>query len=119
MPRKHSPCIINLDDLGNIGSHWVCCVPGHKEKTLWYFDSFGMYYPEEFKIRAKRDGIIDIIFNSSHYQNIESNLCGYYCLFFLHQALVYDKEFYDILKPLSITDVNHNEKYITNYFKNI
>ena len=24
-PLFHSPCIINLDDFGNLGTHWVCC----------------------------------------------------------------------------------------------
>ena len=59
MPRKHSPCIINLDSLKNTGTHWVWCVPSHdnkfirpqggrQESWIWYFDSFGMCYPEEF-----------------------------------------------------------------------
>ena len=30
MLKKHSPCIINLDDLNNAATHWVCCVPGGK-----------------------------------------------------------------------------------------
>ena len=24
-PLLHSPCIINLDDFGSMGTHWVCC----------------------------------------------------------------------------------------------
>ena len=119
MPEIHSPCIINLDDFDSAGTHWTCCVPGENDKTLWYFDSFGMHYPQEFEIRAKRDGITNILFNSSHYQNMKSVLCGYYCLYFLHQALVLNKGYYDIVKPLSITNVNHNEKFIINYFKNM
>ena len=27
-PLFHSPCIINLDDFGNLGTHWVCCILG-------------------------------------------------------------------------------------------
>ena len=34
MTKKHSPCIINLDTYESVGSHWVCCVPGHKKDTL-------------------------------------------------------------------------------------
>ena len=26
-PFFHSPCIINLDDFGSLGTHWVCCWP--------------------------------------------------------------------------------------------
>ena len=119
MPEIHSPCIINLDDLDSACTHWTCCAPGENDKTLWYFDSFGMHYPQEFEIRAKRDGITDILFNSSHYQNMKSVLCGYYCLYFLHQTLVLNKGYYDIVKPLSITNVNYNEKFIINHFKNM
>jgi len=24
-PLLHSPCVINLDDFGSMGTHWVCC----------------------------------------------------------------------------------------------
>ena len=53
MPEIHSPCIINLDDFDSAGTHWTCCVRGENDETLWYFDSFGMHYPQEFEIRAK------------------------------------------------------------------
>ena len=119
MSKRHSPCIINLDTYESIGSHWVCCIPGHKKDNLWYYDSFGMPYPNEFKIRAEKDGIKQILYNSTQYQHIKSVLCGYYCLYFLHQALVYDKEYLDILMPLSMTDTMHNERFISNYFRNI
>ena len=36
-PFNHSPCIINLDDFGSLGTHWVCCWKG---KDIEYFDSF-------------------------------------------------------------------------------
>ena len=107
MPREHSPCIINLDSLANAGTHWVCCVPGGR--ALWYFDSFGMGFPQEFKSSKP------VIWNSSQYQNINSVLCGYYCLFFLHQW-AQGKDFYDILKPFSLSDTMKNEKFIKEYF---
>ena len=107
MPRKHSPCIINLDSLKNAGTHWVCCVPGGR--ALWYFDSFGMGFPQEFKSSKP------VIWNSSQLQNIKSVLCGYYCLYFLHQW-AQGKDFYDILKPFSLSDTIQNEKFIKEYF---
>ena len=36
-PLSHSPCIINLDDFGNLGTHWVCCWRS-KNGTYEYFD---------------------------------------------------------------------------------
>ena len=65
MSGKHTPCIITLDSYENVGTHWTCCVPSHEnEKVLWYFDSFGTSYPEEFKERAKQDGF-QVFYNST------------------------------------------------------
>jgi len=91
-------------------------MPGNK-KTLWYFASFGMHYPKEFEIRAKKDKM-KVIYNTTQYQDIKSVLCGYFCIYVLHQWKL-GKEFYDILKPLSMTDMIVNEIFIINYFKNI
>ena len=118
MPREHSPCIINLDELENAGTHWVCCAPG--KKALWYFDSFGMGFPQEFKSSRSRSdqgskAPKPVIWSSSQYQNINSVLCGYYCLFFLHQW-AQGKDFYDILKQFSLVDTTQNEKFIKEYF---
>ena len=118
-PREHSPCIINLDSLKNAGTHWVCCAPG--QKFTWYFDSFGMGFPQEFKSSRSRSdqgskAPKPVFWNSSQYQNINSVLCGYYCLYFLHQW-AQGKDFYDILKPLSLVDTAQNEKFIKEYFK--
>ena len=85
----------------------ACCVPGGR--ALWYFDSFGMGFPQEFKSSKP------VIWNSSQFQNIRSVLCGYYCLYFLHQW-AQGKDFYDILKPFSLTDTMQNEKFIKEYF---
>ena len=127
MPREHSPCIINLDSLANAGTHWVCCAPGKRPqgarpqgarsqgarpqgaRALWHFDSFGMGFPQEFKSSKP------VIWNSSQLQNINSVLCGYYCLYFLHQW-AQGKDFYDILKPFSLSDTMQNEKFIKEYF---
>ena len=87
MSKMHSPCIINLDSYESFGTHWTCCVPGYNKRTLWYFDSFGMPYPNEFKMRAEKDGIKQILYNSTQYQHIKSVLCGYYCIFFFTSSI--------------------------------
>ena len=47
-PLFHSPCIINLDDFGNLGTHWVCCWRS-KNGTYEYYDSFGLPPPLEWE----------------------------------------------------------------------
>ena len=118
MPKKHSPCIINLDDFGNQGTHWVCCFPSSRfEGSLNYFDSFGMPYPEEYAKRAKKDNL-QIIYNTSQYQELTSVLCGYYCLFVLHRAVVFNENYPDILKVFNENNQKYNENFIKKYFKN-
>ena len=114
MAKNHSPCIINLDDLGNQGTHWVCCFP--QDKKLNYFDSFGMPYPEEYAKRAKKDKL-QIIYNTSQYQELTAVLCGYYCLFVLHRAMVFSEKYINILKVFNENNQKYNEKFIKNYFK--
>ena len=142
MPKKHSPCIINLDDLGNQGTHWVCCFPSlttvcfansakpclspflspflalKAQGSLNYFDSFGMPYPEEYAKRAKKDNL-QIIYNTSQYQELTSVLCGYYFLFVLHRAMVFNENYADILKVFNENNQKYNENLIKNYFKNL
>ena len=74
-----------------------------------------MIYAEEFKMRLIKDKM-NVIFNTSHYQELTSVLCGYCCLWFFHQWSM-KKDFYDIIKPFSQTNTNHNEKFIIKYFK--
>ena len=45
-PPNHSPCIINLDDFGGLGTHWVCCRHAGEYE---YFDSFGLPPPLEWE----------------------------------------------------------------------
>ena len=133
MPKKHSPCIINLDDFGNQGTHWVCCFPSYcfanlaqgsaflapkALGSLNYFDSFGMPYPEEYAKRAKKENL-QIIYNTSQYQELTSVLCGYYCLFVLHRAMVFNENYPDILKVFNENNQKYNENLIKNYFKNL
>ena len=116
MPNNHNPCIINLDEMQNSGTHWVCCVPSGKN-TLWYFHSFGMHYPKEYEMRAKKYRM-KVIYNNIPYQDIYSVRCGCYCLYFLHRWSI-GEDYYDILKRFSINEPYYNERFIKKYFENI
>jgi len=54
-PFHHSPCIINLDDFGSLGTHWVCCWCT-KNGKYEYFDSFGLPPPLELEKEIKALG---------------------------------------------------------------
>ena len=83
-PLFHSPCIINLDDFGSLGTHWVCCWP--KGKGLYeYFDSFGFPPPLEWEKEMSMHGMKHFFRNDNQIQWEQSVRCGYYCLLFLNE----------------------------------
>ena len=112
-PLHHSPCIINLDDFGSIGTHWVCCWRA-KNGDHEYFDSFGLPPPDEWEQELKRLGKKGFLRNDNQLQWIKSVRCGYYCLLFLNERNR-GTSFKDILKIFS-ADVFDNERIVKNYF---
>ena len=46
---SNSPCNINLDDFGSLGTRWLCCWRA-KDGTYEYFDSFGLPPPLEWEM---------------------------------------------------------------------
>jgi len=66
--------IINLEDAGGSGTHWV----GFKAnpKVLVYFDSFGVYPTSEVLDFAERNGIPKVLYNTTAFQDIRDGGCG-------------------------------------------
>jgi len=83
--NKNESAIINLQDYfaGN-GTHWVCVYNDEISDNVEYFDSFGLVPPNEV-INYMKTAHKNIIYNESQIQNIDSILCGYYCLYFIMQ----------------------------------
>ena len=69
---------INIDNGSMGGSHWTCfCM---KDKKSIYFDSFGGQ-PDKFLTNQLPK---PIIYHNYKVQDINSRLCGSYCLYFFH-----------------------------------
>lgn len=85
MPRNLKPnkfYIFNLDDADGGGTHWTCLYC--RKKRIDYFDSFGVRPPVNIMNlieKANRPSF----FNAFQIQDIDSALCGYYCIFFIEQ----------------------------------
>ena len=114
-PLHHSPCIINMDDFGSLGTHWVCCWPG--KKGMEYFDSFGMPPPLEWEKEIAWLGHKNFLHNDNQIQAVRSVRCGYYCPLFLNERNR-GVSFANLLKRFS-PDVCSNEKVVKSYFLNI
>ena len=69
---------VNIVDGSQGGTHWTCFIV--KDKKLYYFDSFGGT-PDEFLINQLSKPIIN---HNYKIQDINSKLCGSYCLYFFN-----------------------------------
>jgi len=77
---KNTGLIVNLQDIGESGSHWVCSI--RKNQKCLYYDSFGIdYIPKQLQnCLINSVGRENIYLNDSNHQFITSILCGYYTL---------------------------------------
>ena len=107
--------IVNLNDSTQPGSHWVTI--RLKPNLIEYFDSFGLNAPMELVYLSDKLRL-NYLYNSTQYQDLESVLCGYYCLYYVNESQK-GRSYYDILKPFSHTDTKFNERLIVEYFKKI
>ena len=108
--------IVNLNDSTQPGSHWVV-IHVKKYGPLEYFDSFGLNAPMELVELSSRLGL-NYLYNSTQYQDLNSVLCGYWCLYFVNESRK-GRSYYDILRPFSHTDTQFNERLIVEYFQSL
>lgn len=95
--------IVNLDSINNSGTHWVCYY--HDNSNSIYFDSFGLFPPDEIKSYLHKN----IISSTFQVQEFNTNYCGYLCLFVL-SCLSKGYKYEDIILNL----VKEFENYISN-----
>ena len=77
--------IINMDDKTGAGTHWVAVT--RIADDIIYFDSFGILPPKEFFLYARNNGYKILSFQPYQLQYDQSNLCGYFCCFFLKKIM--------------------------------
>ncbi len=69
--------ILNLENKGSNGSHWVCVICRTQE--CFYFDSFGAPPTQNVHQRLKTK-YHKIYMNNSIIQDLESEMCGWFCI---------------------------------------
>lgn len=110
--------IVNLNDSTQPGSHWVVIHVRPGAKPLEYFDSFGMNAPNEVVELSDTLGV-NYIYNSTQYQDLNSVLCGYWCLYFVNESRKGRSYYEVVVRPFSHTDTQFNERLIIDYFRKI
>ena len=107
--------IINLDSQIGPGTHWVCY--RNIDKYCEYFDSFGLPMPEEVLTYLSTGGK-QIIYSHDEIQERNSVLCGYWCLYFLHERQRGISFLNTIHNPqFNPEDQSVNHNFLINYFK--
>jgi hypothetical protein len=106
--------IVNIDrDPNGQGTHWVL-VDNLQPKKITYFDSFGQI-PNSNTNKFMKSSKKQMYYNTTDYQAIKSQACGYYCIYLAEQLFKgrpFDSIIHDFTK-----DTHRNESYLDNYFK--
>ena len=83
---------VNIDNGSQGGTHWTCFIV--KDNKSYYFDSFGGA-PDKFLLNQLPK---PIIYHNYKIQDINSKLCGSYCLYFFY--LIERMYYYDTILKL-------------------
>ena len=80
---------VNIDNGSQGGIHWTCFIV--KDNKSYYFDSFGGQPDKFFPKQLPKP----IIYHNYKIQDINSRLCGSYCLYFFY--LIEKMNYYDTI----------------------
>jgi len=114
--------IINLENSNQNGTHWTCLIS--EKDSCFYFDSFGCIPPQEIQNLLQKY-YKRIYFNNKIIQNLQSVLCGYFCL----ALLIFLKKNQKVMKKTLLqkcqqfteifkSDTKLNDKVLSDYILN-
>ena len=85
LPNKlhvNNLAIVNCCNQNLPGQHWVA-ICQTSENTMEFFDSFGQM-PSVYNLQGKLPKTQYIVYNPLTLQDIASEVCGHYCLYFCY-----------------------------------
>jgi len=114
--ENNTGLIVNLNDLGEKGSHWVCCV--RKNDKCLYYDSYGVtHIPKQLeKCLVKSVGKKNIYVSNGQNQYLLSIMCGYYCLKICKSVLLDNMDFKSAIEQFSDNPSMQNRDIADNLF---
>jgi hypothetical protein len=105
--------VINLDDSTGSGTHFTCYFNSNQLENVFYFDSYGVDCPIQIAKYLKSSGK-KLLYNTSQYQPIDSQLCGYYCCYVINE-MTKGNSYYDTIYALDFQNPGANDKFIKKY----
>lgn len=91
--QKNTALIVNLDSSRGPGTHWCAIIRAYNNHYIW-FDPFAIEAPQQISDICGPD----LFFCTTRIQDMDSNLCGYFCIAFIYHF------FLDKNKHKPITD---------------
>lgn len=108
--------VVNTDPQDRPGEHWVCLYVSNP--VVEYFDSYG--FPplqkeiQDFIQRHAQQWT----YNPYRYQDWNTDVCGQYCVYYLHQRDKKRKKSDEWLFPFDQSSALQRDRYVANWFKN-
>lgn len=116
--KKRFSIICNLSNHNEPGTHFIAIIK--LKKKIYYIDPLGFECFEQNILHFLKSFNIKIYHNNKAIQGDDSNLCGYYCIFFI---ILFDKP--EIKRMSCVKSINDKtiikclKKMIPTIFKNI
>ena len=103
--ENNKSLIFNLQNSDRSGTHW--CSLSRKDNNIFIFDSFGIgHIPNKIYEIYKK---FNIITNIYRIQDINSNLCGLFCILFCLYKVNSKNKFIEFLNLFNVNDYIKNE----------
>ena len=111
--------IINTSPSNTDGDHWIALV--YDKSTFYFLDSYGRSLndttlPKQFSIAVKNYVGQNPKHNSKWLQQLTSNTCGEYCVYFIQEI---EKVGFKKMLQVFSDNLKNNDKYILNYVKRL
>lgn len=119
-PDKDHSLIINTSPSDMPGEHWVALV--YNKPIFYFFDSYGRSlkdatFPSKFSVTIKKYiGQRRVRHNSKWLQQLTSNTCGDYCVYFIQEIA---KVSFKKLISVFTENLKRNDQFVLNYVKTI
>lgn len=114
-PNTHEYLVLNTDNLGGPGIHWVAVCNKPDSDMIEFFDSYGAPIPETILNYMKKSGK-QVVGTNNEIQGLNSKACGAYAVNYLKRR--YNNEsIYDILYSFSFNNLSFNDEILKNQLK--